>query len=135
MRCIIGFFFFFQAEDGIRDGRVTGVQTCALPISLGVVRIEVILAVEDRALRDPAVERVPELDRPLDRSLVRYGQGAGKRQANGAGARVRLTSEARLAAAEHLRVRLELDVDLEADDRFPVRHGGTPWPSTAVSQY
>src|SRR5438876_5307512 len=25
-------FFFFQAEDGIRDGRVTGVQTCALPI-------------------------------------------------------------------------------------------------------
>src|SRR6266702_8973093 len=28
------FFFFFQAEDGIRDGHVTGVQTCALPISL-----------------------------------------------------------------------------------------------------
>src|SRR5690348_6618172 len=25
------FFLFFQAEDGIRDGRVTGVQTCALP--------------------------------------------------------------------------------------------------------
>src|SRR5438876_6883459 len=30
---MIFFFFFFQAEDGIRDGRVTGVQTCALPIS------------------------------------------------------------------------------------------------------
>src|SRR5690625_687275 len=28
----IVFFFFFQAEDGIRDGHVTGVQTCALPI-------------------------------------------------------------------------------------------------------
>src|SRR5690625_7860637 len=28
-------FFFFQAEDGIRDGHVTGVQTCALPISSG----------------------------------------------------------------------------------------------------
>src|SRR2546430_6981223 len=27
------FFFFFQAEDGIRDLTVTGVQTCALPIS------------------------------------------------------------------------------------------------------
>src|SRR5712671_7729202 len=27
-------FFFFQAEDGIRDDLVTGVQTCALPISL-----------------------------------------------------------------------------------------------------
>src|SRR5256885_4953923 len=29
------FFFFFQAEDGIRDYKVTGVQTCALPISTG----------------------------------------------------------------------------------------------------
>src|SRR5438876_10774515 len=33
-------FFFFQAEDGIRDGRVTGVQTCALPISIDL-RVEV----------------------------------------------------------------------------------------------
>src|SRR6267154_5094651 len=30
---LVCFFFFFQAEDGIRDGRVTGVQTCAIPIS------------------------------------------------------------------------------------------------------
>src|SRR5205823_10430811 len=30
---LIIFFFFFQAEDGIRDKLVTGVQTCALPIS------------------------------------------------------------------------------------------------------
>src|SRR5690625_6118788 len=30
--CIYFYFFFFQAEDGIRDGHVTGVQTCALPI-------------------------------------------------------------------------------------------------------
>src|SRR2546426_1921966 len=30
------FFFFFQAEDGIRDYKVTGVQTCALPILLGI---------------------------------------------------------------------------------------------------
>src|SRR6266536_4204399 len=29
------FFFFFQAEDGIRDPLVTGVQTCALPILSG----------------------------------------------------------------------------------------------------
>src|SRR5438874_7992140 len=29
------FFFFFQAEDGIRDLYVTGVQTCALPIFRG----------------------------------------------------------------------------------------------------
>src|SRR3712207_8730944 len=29
---MLSFFFFFQAEDGIRDIGVTGVQTCALPI-------------------------------------------------------------------------------------------------------
>src|SRR5256885_10268993 len=34
---LISFVFFFQAEDGIRDYKVTGVQTCALPIcSAGV---------------------------------------------------------------------------------------------------
>src|SRR2546429_4350260 len=34
-----GLFFFFQAEDGIRDVAVTGVQTCALPIChvIGIV--------------------------------------------------------------------------------------------------
>src|SRR5205809_7904348 len=32
-------FFFFQAEDGIRDVAVTGVQTCALPISPLVERV------------------------------------------------------------------------------------------------
>src|SRR5260370_26598301 len=38
MYCI-SFFFFFQAEDGIRDSSVTGVQTCALPIpEQGVIR-------------------------------------------------------------------------------------------------
>src|SRR2546422_6584444 len=34
MILLLCFFFFFQAEDGIRDVAVTGVQTCALPISL-----------------------------------------------------------------------------------------------------
>src|SRR5256885_3885695 len=33
-RSELRWFFFFQAEDGIRDYKVTGVQTCALPISL-----------------------------------------------------------------------------------------------------
>src|SRR6266542_1400107 len=34
IKCYFFFlFFFFQAEDGIRDATVTGVQTCALPIS------------------------------------------------------------------------------------------------------
>src|SRR5205807_7704665 len=32
LREVMLFYFFFQAEDGIRDYKVTGVQTCALPI-------------------------------------------------------------------------------------------------------
>src|SRR5476649_777593 len=32
VRSLLSFLFFFQAEDGIRDHCVTGVQTCALPI-------------------------------------------------------------------------------------------------------
>src|SRR5712672_4005812 len=38
MVCVV-FFFFFQAEDGIRDKLVTGVQTCALPIWFGIIII------------------------------------------------------------------------------------------------
>src|SRR5258706_9847720 len=40
MKTYVNFFFFFQAEDGIRDWSVTGVQTCALPISSLVPRSE-----------------------------------------------------------------------------------------------
>src|SRR5690606_39437033 len=32
-------YFFFQAEDGIRDFHVTGVQTCALPIFKGAINL------------------------------------------------------------------------------------------------
>src|SRR2546428_1454331 len=38
--CLVIYFFFFQAEDGIRDLIVTGVQTCALPIFQRSPRIE-----------------------------------------------------------------------------------------------
>src|SRR6266853_3402426 len=61
------FFFFFQAEDGIRDLTVTGVQTCALPISLfatvlndqglklldGVRLVEGVLREQQGSWRDP----------------------------------------------------------------------------------
>src|SRR5207253_5434862 len=71
------FFFFFQAEDGIRDGHVTGVQTCALPIStyrsLGGSRLapEVVQAaipacyeIMERIYNDPA--RCDSFPRVLD---------------------------------------------------------------------
>src|SRR5262249_58718468 len=46
--CIL--FFFFQAEDGIRDWSVTGVQTCALPISSLALQCSVVLQL--LAIRD-----------------------------------------------------------------------------------
>src|SRR5207302_4682183 len=50
------FFFFFQAEDGIRDFHVTGVQTCALPIFY-----------DEEAMVDISAER-------LDRYFLRRGR-------------------------------------------------------------
>src|SRR5689334_25419949 len=47
MRTLL-YAFFFQAEDGIRDGTVTGVQTCALPILLPPLRAERRLPVDVR---------------------------------------------------------------------------------------
>src|SRR5256884_9508055 len=37
--------FFFQAEDGIRDVAVTGVQTCALPVTTSILHLQEILVV------------------------------------------------------------------------------------------
>src|SRR5256885_7906280 len=53
-------FFFFQAEDGIRDYKVTGVQTCALPIWA------ILSTREDRiALTARAVDATSVTDHPL----------------------------------------------------------------------
>src|SRR5437870_11003823 len=65
--CIF-FFFFFQAEDGIRDGHVTGVQTCALPILLG----------EEREISGEAASRasldLPDDQQRLLQSLIASGK-------------------------------------------------------------
>src|SRR5437667_9057463 len=42
---VFSLFFFFQAEDGIRDRDVTGVQTCALPICTVSAAVLVVLLV------------------------------------------------------------------------------------------
>src|SRR2546430_13433681 len=47
------FFFFFQAEDGIRDLTVTGVQTCALPIFVAAVNPGSRLALYSRPNGNP----------------------------------------------------------------------------------
>src|SRR3989449_1527136 len=57
MLCLT-FFFFFQAEDGIRDVAVTGVQTCALPISkVFMVTTPVLFLDEFSTGMDPILKR------------------------------------------------------------------------------
>src|SRR5256885_3709535 len=51
---VSGCFFFFQAEDGIRDYKVTGVQTCALPI---LTREALSAALGETPTVDPELER------------------------------------------------------------------------------
>src|SRR5690348_17489409 len=71
MVCGFFFFFFFQAEDGIRDGRVTGVQTCALPI-FGEPDVAADLAMRRRGVGrggQPLVERA---------AFVRLDMAAGR---------------------------------------------------------
>src|SRR5436309_5622791 len=63
-------FFFFQAEDGIRDFHVTGVQTCALPIS----------ACRARSLRRWPASRRPSACRCL-RAIARPTHSRGARAA------------------------------------------------------
>src|SRR5256885_13081935 len=60
--------FFFQAEDGIRDYKVTGVQTCALPISAGVAGRDY------RVCDDAELARL----RRANRARVELAGGAGR---------------------------------------------------------
>src|SRR6266700_4802747 len=68
------FFFFFQAEDGIRDFHVTGVQTCALPISASTRPSEALLESLERdedELPEAAAEiRARAPDEPHRRKLA-----------------------------------------------------------------
>src|SRR5688500_20399352 len=73
--------FFFQAEDGIRDYKVTGVQTCALPIYDEPGRVRVDLAAARRRLRQHRNRREGrsrsygklELAREIGRASCREG--------------------------------------------------------------
>src|SRR2546421_3703660 len=57
-------FFFFQAEDGIRDLIVTGVQTCALPISLAELPLMVLFATLSVAGPEPTPQQKPSFKMP-----------------------------------------------------------------------
>src|SRR2546430_3486970 len=64
------FFFFFQAEDGIRDLTVTGVQTCALPISDTRVGEQDLTALQGAIVRSHAAAAGPPLDDATVRAIL-----------------------------------------------------------------
>src|SRR5256886_7976711 len=95
----VAFIFFFQAEDGIRDLTVTGVQTCALPISAkGTARVRHPSAhrlshgVARAGGPDPGARRVVEPGRPGGRPVLRLrgrmvpGRAGSARRQRGPGA-------------------------------------------------
>src|SRR3989442_11593924 len=80
------FFFFFQAEDGIRDADVTGVQTCALPICSSVTDL---IAVEILVLEslEEALDDAVGLGRAVaDTDVGELGAGGDVTSQGGPGA-------------------------------------------------
>src|SRR3712207_8924838 len=91
LTCGVCIFFFFQAEDGIRDIGVTGVQTCALPISLFWTPLRVCLLFTTTVLAVAWLKQAPCADGDWTGSLQYthlcysdpvplfgvYGQGEG----------------------------------------------------------
>src|SRR2546429_5217462 len=63
-----GLHFFFQAEDGIRDVAVTGVQTCALPISQG--GLKACWAADEARARETAHRLWPNEELPGEAAQV-----------------------------------------------------------------
>src|SRR6266550_7374178 len=111
------FFFFFQAEDGIRDVAVTGVQTCALPISAGApggigtrLGVAVLPALAQRLLevgpeRLAILEPRAEAEQPR-RDAVALPAAAALDQARDAAERARIDDHAgrRLDLPRRLRI-------------------------------
>src|SRR5699024_11458626 len=63
-------YFFFQAEDGIRDRNVTGVQTCALPISINIKNISFKIAFPSSANFSPFLVKLNLPFLFLDKLLI-----------------------------------------------------------------
>src|SRR2546421_13106205 len=109
------FFFFFQAEDGIRDLIVTGVQTCALPIYLGL-----------RIVKREQRQGIGDLDRQarLARRGVRPAADGERR------AVLRREERLRRGQLDGLVAR-EMAGGQVARDRLEGRGGGGPRPTRA----
>src|SRR6266478_8165574 len=117
MKNVLKFFFFFQAEDGIRDLTVTGVQTCALPICWVESPARAEERAPDRIQRDIAWLADP----------AREGRGIGSAGLEAAGAYVeRRFRELGLAPERQsfgvpVAVKLEASSSIAIEDRKSTR--------------
>src|SRR3989441_654142 len=105
------FFFFFQAEDGIRDKLVTGVQTCALPIW--------------KANGDAGAGGATRRGADLDPRAVRVGDPAGDREAQAGALRLPPRLVSPVEALEHVGELRGGDPNprVRDDDGRPAVHG------------
>src|SRR5439155_9231453 len=114
--------FFFQAEDGIRDGHVTGVQTCALPIS------DLASLIHDKT------EGHPLFAINLLQYLSEHGD-IGRTNAHWS--LIRPLAELDLEAPESVRSMISKKIDaLEAEERRTLQYAsveGTEFLSTVVA--
>src|SRR6266540_3740933 len=87
-------FFFFQAEDGIRDRDVTGVQTCALPISGRAIRRRPVNAAKGATITATRATPGGHRPEPRDRGAAVAAVAAGDRApaATGRGSRPACTT-------------------------------------------
>src|SRR3989339_37870 len=85
----LGLLYFFQAEDGIRDWSVTGVQTCALPISSRRRHTGLVSDwSSDVCSSDRSEEHTSELQSLTNlvcRLLLEIGRGSGREKGEGQG--------------------------------------------------
>src|SRR5438046_9280829 len=91
-------FFFFQAEDGIRDWSVTGVQTCALPISRRMVEKLFATNLDDwpailRAMQETGEEFRLGKTASLPKSEAKIGRASCRERVEISGVAVALTKK------------------------------------------
>jgi hypothetical protein len=90
-------------------------------VVLRIIRVEIVLTVPGAALRDLRADDEAEEDGFLDRLAVHHRQRAREAEDDRVDLLVRLLAEAPGRRREDLGAGVQLDVDLEADDDFPIR--------------
>src|SRR5690606_40106246 len=95
--------FFFQADDGIRDFHVTGVQTCALPIW----RMGVALVAQAPEIASPTPILLAQA--PTSQAKIGRASCRGRAQITGAGGAVRTGNPVRMISAEYAAAQRDSD--------------------------